>query len=937
MTPDLEHAWDTRRSIGGALSLARLRSRVSLGCFGLLVAACGGSKPGEAGTGGTGASGGTPGNAGEAGEPNAGAGALGGGAGEGGIGASGAGEAGGAGGEAATAGAAGNHTQAGSGGLGGRGGGSGGAGTAGSGGVAGAGRAGSGGVAGGAGTAGSGGQMDPCSTNNGGCDPLVTCTRSGATSTCGACPRGYSGTGDGGCVAKTCDGAPDPDCACIKVTPDGDDGAALVSHGVKPFATVQTALDFAAEHPEVATKVCVAGGPACTTPATDGSNTSVPANATYTGPDAADLTMHDGVSLYGSYESTGFTRCSGPTTTTTLSLTTPAGVVFPDSATHTTVLDGFRVTHFEATTTTAISVRGAQGAALSWLDIEGGATAVDAYGVDVSGGARATLENVSVSLPLRSYGLGNTVPSGENYGVRAVGSEVTVDAGSMNLAVDGDAVYGVWLENAAGSAVRGTSIRLDAALGDMIGIHVEGAAASLSGNTVTLAQEGGGRTLGTELVDAPNVAYDGTVTAYGADNTALDALRSSVDANVNFTLRGGTGVLLDTSPGSTIQGSVTGQAHWSTLGVQVTGDATNSVLHDLTVDVQGEDGIAFSDCAGASPLVTTSSVRSTADAIASSGDCHPEITANISIVGVAFSSAPQAVNAVHCATACAVSDNPDIHLELQETSSQPPAAGTFTAAGIRCDAGCDVEVNQVSGLVFPNDYVQGRDITFRGSGIVTAGGLVARNRVSANCTGQGAGITASAGRLENNVVWGPWCGAGYLDNPALGAALEINGPVDVTSNTLFGSAAQYAESSMNPLNPCIEAGIRDHAGQGTFRNNIVSRSGGCTGADFFEVEKGLGAPFRPLAFQNNDLTGPSYEDDGSTLLTDIVSINALSANFSSNFSADPSFAPDGIHLSAGSACIDAGTSEGAPADDFDGDPRDAHPDVGADEWVGSGP
>src|SRR5207244_934422 len=34
----------------------------------------------------------------------------------------------------------------------------------------------------------------------GGCDPLVTCTNDRAGRRCGACPAGYSGTGDTACV-----------------------------------------------------------------------------------------------------------------------------------------------------------------------------------------------------------------------------------------------------------------------------------------------------------------------------------------------------------------------------------------------------------------------------------------------------------------------------------------------------------------------------------------------------------------------------------------------------------------------------------------------------------------------------------------------------------------------------------------------------------------
>ncbi|MCB9634072.1 MAG: hypothetical protein H6721_18280 [Sandaracinus sp.] len=40
---------------------------------------------------------------------------------------------------------------------------------------------------------------DPCAVDNGGCDALTTCTASGGTVTCGACPSGYTGSGRDGC------------------------------------------------------------------------------------------------------------------------------------------------------------------------------------------------------------------------------------------------------------------------------------------------------------------------------------------------------------------------------------------------------------------------------------------------------------------------------------------------------------------------------------------------------------------------------------------------------------------------------------------------------------------------------------------------------------------------------------------------------------------
>jgi len=38
------------------------------------------------------------------------------------------------------------------------------------------------------------------------------------------------------------------------------------------------------------------------------------------------------------------------------------------------------------------------------------------------------------------------------------------------------------------------------------------------------------------------------------------------------------------------------------------------------------------------------------------------------------------------------------------------------------------------------------------------------------------------------------------------------------------------------------------------------------------------------------------------------------------------------HLSVGSLAINAGTADGAPSNDLDGNPRDAQPDIGAYEY-----
>jgi len=42
--------------------------------------------------------------------------------------------------------------------------------------------------------------VDECTTDNGGCDDLATCTNSAGDRTCGICPLGYTGTGDTACL-----------------------------------------------------------------------------------------------------------------------------------------------------------------------------------------------------------------------------------------------------------------------------------------------------------------------------------------------------------------------------------------------------------------------------------------------------------------------------------------------------------------------------------------------------------------------------------------------------------------------------------------------------------------------------------------------------------------------------------------------------------------
>lgn len=49
-----------------------------------------------------------------------------------------------------------------------------------------------------------GGDVDPCDTDNGGCDELTSCTEDAGDAVCGDCPSGYLGDGLTGCEVDAC-------------------------------------------------------------------------------------------------------------------------------------------------------------------------------------------------------------------------------------------------------------------------------------------------------------------------------------------------------------------------------------------------------------------------------------------------------------------------------------------------------------------------------------------------------------------------------------------------------------------------------------------------------------------------------------------------------------------------------------------------------------
>ena len=119
---------------------------------------------------------------------------------------------------------------------------------------------------------------------------------------------------------------------------------------------------------------------------------------------------------------------------------------------------------------------------------------------------------------------------------------------------------------------------------------------------------------------------------------------------------------------------------------------------------------------------------------------------------------------------------------------------------------------------------------------------------------------------------------------------------------------------------------------GYVRNNIIQNTGP-NGPSYAIYEADASSDL--VVLENNDLddpTGALYYDEGTTALT-LSQVNAL-PGAAANISADPLLDTTG-HIAPESPCRNAGTANGAPATDIDGQtrPQEGADDIGADEFV----
>jgi fibronectin type III domain protein/putative metal-binding protein len=414
-------------------------------------------------------------------------------------------------------------------------------------------------------------------------------------------------------IDDNCNGTVDEDCnSCVRVSLTGNDLAADGS-AASPFRSIQTAVNWAGSHPGGPQTVCVAAGTTCG------------AAGTYAG----DLSMLNGISVYGNYETTAWKVCGN--STTILQPAAAGGVTFPAAVTSLTILSGFRIDRAAAATTAAITVDGAQNVLLSSLQIVNTPTVTNSYGINVINGGDALLSKSRVVA-----GSG----SSQSVGVRVVGSRITARDNCASLDANGRCddpytgsnpaivgrtttgtgeSYAVLLQDAPNSIIEQSS--LGANFADTgAGIRIVGNSAGIQIRANTISASGGMLdSHGIWMEDcggaSPRIVSNALISATGAASTTrVDGIRSIgdchpvIDSNVHIAGSDGgnsesTAVHCDANTGGvgskcivigngSIEGSHTGTPPVS-VGVRCGDDSCKRIAGNVISGKGGADAVGL--------------------------------------------------------------------------------------------------------------------------------------------------------------------------------------------------------------------------------------------------------------------------------------------------------------------------------------------------------
>jgi len=194
----------------------------------------------------------------------------------------------------------------------------------------------------------------------------------------------------------------------------------------------------------------------------------------------------------------------------------------------------------------------------------------------------------------------------------------------------------------------------------------------------------------------------------------------------------------------------------------------------------------------------------------------------------------------------------------------------------------------IGNMMYSSPTIEGNYIYKNGSGSVGHGGICNRDN--------------STAAIINNVIY---------ENDHTGISIRDNGNPKIINDTITG------HNATDPLSAAIKVNQNKGISSLLIVNNIITHN-----------KYGLVSQF------SQPCSGNDYNDVWNNFLSSYVGFTKQL----NDISADPQFVdPEygDYHLQRGSACIDAGTSLGAPDRDMDGDsrPKGAGYDLGAYEYA----
>lgn len=236
------------------------------------------------------------------------------------------------------------------------------------------------------------------------------------------------------------------------------------------------------------------------------------------------------------------------------------------------------------------------------------------------------------------------------------------------------------------------------------------------------------------------------------------------------------------------------------------------------------------------------------------------------------------------------------------------ASGACSGGGVYVDGDGDLSVynSEISGNLMDGvSGINGGGIAVSGGTLRLQGSIVSNNRSVATDHSGGSGLAAFGSDVT--VV-----DTSIVNNRIGGNAVGLySSPFTLTNVLVANNDGEGIVSDENPLT-------------GTMMNVTIAGNAG----------NGIAMTADDVRITNSILWhGVSCHPTCTITYSDVED----GWDGTGNLEADPLFvdaASGDYHLQVSSPCIDAGTSTGAPADDIEGTPRDAAPDMGAYEWTG---